>query len=95
MNYFNTLPLRLQLDQLGKCRFMDRTDFSDGVDKLKGKKGLSDAVKSLLGGKKKTTAPATPPSGPQPAQTTTQPTPKPKPQEKKPSMQDLINQILR
>ncbi|NQV70904.1 MAG: ketol-acid reductoisomerase [Pseudohongiella sp.] len=38
MNYFNTLPLRLQLQQLGKCRFMDRSEFSDGVNKLKGKK---------------------------------------------------------
>jgi len=37
MNYFNTLPLRLQLEQLGKCRFMDRSEFSGGVDKLKGK----------------------------------------------------------
>ena len=38
MNYFNTLPLRLQLEQLGKCRFMDRSEFSDGVSKLKTKK---------------------------------------------------------
>jgi ketol-acid reductoisomerase len=38
MNYFNTLPLRLQLDQLGKCRFMDQSEFSDGVNKLIGKK---------------------------------------------------------
>ena len=38
MNYFNTLPLRLQLEQLGKCRFMDRSEFSDGVRKLNGKK---------------------------------------------------------
>lgn len=38
MNYFNTLPLRLQLEQLGKCRFMDVGEFSDGVNKLKGKK---------------------------------------------------------
>ncbi|MEX2470149.1 MAG: ketol-acid reductoisomerase [Pseudohongiellaceae bacterium] len=38
MNYFNTLPLRLQLEQLGKCRFMDRSEFSDGVNRLKGKK---------------------------------------------------------
>ena len=38
MNYFNTLPLRLQLEQLGKCRFMDRSEFNDGVEKLKGKK---------------------------------------------------------
>jgi ketol-acid reductoisomerase len=36
-NYFNTLPLRLQLEELGKCRFMDASEF-DGVDKLKGKK---------------------------------------------------------
>ena len=38
MNYFNTLPLRLQLEQLGKCRFMDRSEFSDGVRKLNDKK---------------------------------------------------------
>ncbi len=38
MNYFNTLPLRLQLDQLGRCRFMDQSEFSDGVSKLNGKK---------------------------------------------------------
>ncbi len=38
MNYFNSLPLRLQLAQLGKCRFMDRAEFADGVNKLKGKK---------------------------------------------------------
>jgi ketol-acid reductoisomerase len=38
MNYFNTLPIRLQLEQLGKCRFMDRSEFSDGVNKLNGKK---------------------------------------------------------
>ncbi len=37
-NYFNTLPLRLQLAELGKCRFMDEHEFADGVDKLKGKK---------------------------------------------------------
>jgi ketol-acid reductoisomerase len=37
-NYFNTLPLRLQLEELGKCRFMDRAEFADGCDYLKGKK---------------------------------------------------------
>jgi ketol-acid reductoisomerase len=37
-NYFNTLPLRLQLQQLGKCRFMNSSEFADGVDKLRGKK---------------------------------------------------------
>ncbi len=67
------------------------------ADKLKGKKGLSDAVKNLLGGNKTTPAPAAPSSTPPAAQTTTQPKPHttPKPQEKKPTMQDLIDQILR
>ncbi len=37
-NYFNTLPLRLQLEQLGKCDFMEESEFSDGVKKLLGKK---------------------------------------------------------
>ena len=37
-NYFNTLSLRDQLAQLGKCRFMDAHEFSDGVDALRGKK---------------------------------------------------------
>jgi ketol-acid reductoisomerase len=37
-NYFNTLPLREQLGQLGKCRFMDASEFEDGVNILKGKK---------------------------------------------------------
>lgn len=37
-NYFNTLPLRLQLEQLGKCRFMSRDEFNDGCEALKGKK---------------------------------------------------------
>jgi ketol-acid reductoisomerase len=37
-NYFNSLPLRLQLAQLGTCEFMDSSEFSDGVKKLEGKK---------------------------------------------------------
>ena len=37
-NYFNSLPLRLQLQELGKCRFMDATEFVDGCNYLKGKK---------------------------------------------------------
>lgn len=37
-NYFNTLPLRIQLEELGKCRFMDRSEFADGCNFLKGKK---------------------------------------------------------
>ena len=38
MNYFNTLPLRRQLEELGHCRFMDPSEFSRGVEALKGKK---------------------------------------------------------
>ena len=37
-NYFNTLSLRDQLAQLGKCRFMESSEFEDGVEALKGKK---------------------------------------------------------
>jgi ketol-acid reductoisomerase len=37
-NYFNTLPLRLQLNQLGKCRFMGRSEFAEGVEMIRGKK---------------------------------------------------------
>lgn len=37
MNYFNSLPLRLQLEQLGQCSFMDIGEFN-GVEKLKNKK---------------------------------------------------------
>ncbi|GKR41608.1 hypothetical protein KAM472_33040 [Aeromonas caviae] len=37
-NYFNTLNLRQQLAQLGKCRFMQREEFADGCNVLKGKK---------------------------------------------------------
>ncbi len=37
-NYFNTLPLRLQLEQLGVCEFMDQSEFADGVSALKNKK---------------------------------------------------------
>ena len=38
VNYFNTLSLRDKLDQLGKCRFMDSAEFTEGVGALKGKK---------------------------------------------------------
>ncbi|MFD0964869.1 ketol-acid reductoisomerase [Pseudofulvibacter geojedonensis] len=37
-NYFNTLPLRLQLEQLGTCEFMNPSEFEEGVNKLKGQK---------------------------------------------------------
>jgi ketol-acid reductoisomerase len=36
-NYFNTLTLARKLEQLGRCRFMDRSEFN-GVEALKGKK---------------------------------------------------------
>ena len=36
-NYFNSLPLRKQIDQLARCRFMDSSEFN-GVEYLKGKK---------------------------------------------------------
>ncbi len=37
-NYFNTLSLREQLEQLGKCRFMESSEFTDGVQALIDKK---------------------------------------------------------
>ncbi|USH02501.1 ketol-acid reductoisomerase [Grimontia kaedaensis] len=37
-NYFNTLNLREQLAQLGVCRFMDKAEFANEADYLKGKK---------------------------------------------------------
>ena len=36
-NYFNTLPLRRQIEELSQCRFMDASEFN-GVEYLKGKK---------------------------------------------------------
>jgi len=37
-NYFNSLPLREQLNQLGVCEFMDQSAFTDGINALVGKK---------------------------------------------------------
>ncbi len=37
-NYFNTLSLGQKLDQLSKCRFMESSEFEDGVNALIGKK---------------------------------------------------------
>ena len=37
INYFNTLPLRRQIEELSKCRFMDSSEF-EGVEALRGKK---------------------------------------------------------
>ena len=36
-NYFNSLPLRTQLQELGKCRFMDSSEFEAGITPLAGK----------------------------------------------------------
>ena len=37
-NYFNSLPHRLKIQELGKCHFMANSEFTDGVAKLIGKK---------------------------------------------------------
>jgi ketol-acid reductoisomerase len=37
-NYFNQLSLRKQLDQLAQCRFMDASEFSEGITALEKKK---------------------------------------------------------
>ncbi len=37
-NYFNTLNLRQQLEQLGCCRFMEHHEFDNGLEILKNKK---------------------------------------------------------
>jgi ketol-acid reductoisomerase len=37
-NYFNSLPFRRQIEELGQCRFMAREEFANGCDYLKGKK---------------------------------------------------------
>jgi ketol-acid reductoisomerase len=37
-NYFNSLPHRLKVQELGKCDFMNSEEFNNGVTKLKGKK---------------------------------------------------------
>jgi ketol-acid reductoisomerase len=37
-NYFNQLSLRQQLDQLAQCRFMELSEFDEGISALEGKK---------------------------------------------------------
>jgi ketol-acid reductoisomerase len=37
-NYFNSLTMAQKLDQLGRCRFMDSSEFKGGIEKLRGKK---------------------------------------------------------
>ena len=38
VNYFNTLSQRAKLDQLARCRFMARSEFSNGIAKIADKK---------------------------------------------------------
>ncbi len=37
-NYFNTLPMRRQIQEAGTCRFMDAIEFRHGCEYVKGKK---------------------------------------------------------
>ena len=37
-NYFNQLTLSKKIEQLGKCRFMDSSEFNNGISALKDKK---------------------------------------------------------
>jgi ketol-acid reductoisomerase len=37
-NYFNKLTLREKIQQLGKCRFMNSSEFSDGINAIEDKK---------------------------------------------------------
>ena len=37
-NYFNTLPLRRKLEELGDCHFMDASEFARGTEAAQGKK---------------------------------------------------------
>ena len=37
-NYFNSLPHRLKVQELGKCDFMQSSEFANGISKLKDKK---------------------------------------------------------
>ena len=37
-NYYNTLKQADKLDQLARCRFMDRSEFASGIDVIAGKK---------------------------------------------------------
>ena len=37
-NYFNSLPFRKQVEQLGKCDFLPKSEFENGVNALFNKK---------------------------------------------------------
>ena len=38
LNYYNSLSQAEKLDQLARCRFMDRSEFDDGIEAIAGKK---------------------------------------------------------
>ena len=38
VNYFNSLSMSSKLDQLGRCRFMQRSEFANGIAKIAKKK---------------------------------------------------------
>ncbi|MDZ8118693.1 ketol-acid reductoisomerase [Pontiella agarivorans] len=37
-NYFNSLSMKQKLEEIGTCRFMDASEFANGIDAAKGKK---------------------------------------------------------
>lgn len=39
-NYFNTLTKKQKLEQLGKCDFLEKSEFTNGLEVLKGKKAV-------------------------------------------------------
>ena len=47
-NYFNSLPLRTQLQELGKCRFMDPAEFEAGGTPLAAKNWSSAVALRVL-----------------------------------------------
>ena len=38
VNYYNTLTQAAKLDQLARCRFMQRSEFANGIQAIAGKK---------------------------------------------------------
>ena len=46
-NYFNTLSHAQKLEAMGQCEFMDGTQFTDGVNALKGKKIVITATQMM------------------------------------------------
>ena len=47
-NYFNSLPLRTQLQELGKCRFMDPAEFEAGVAAANARLARSERVERVI-----------------------------------------------